>query len=70
MIPWWTTAPYESLLGFSGLQFLSQQVNWVKIELQTKIYVTFFINEKLLIQKLNTTIIKQVFSYVLCQLPN
>lgn len=40
MAPWQTTALYESLWGFSGLQFLSQQVNWIKIERQTEIYIT------------------------------
>lgn len=42
MVLWQTTALYESLWGFSGLQFLSQQVNWIKIEHQAEIYITMF----------------------------
>lgn len=46
-------------LGFNGLQALSQQANWIKIELQNEIYNTYFwINKKYLIQKLTTSTLK------------
>lgn len=49
-------------LGFDGLQALSQEVNWIKIELQTEICIPYFwINEKYLIQKLNTSTLKHFF---------
>lgn len=49
-------------LGFNGQQALSQQANWIKIELQTERYTTdFWNNEKHLIQKLNTSTLKYFF---------